>query len=222
MEKSSRSCPLDGTGLKWIAVTAMVIDHVGAVLFSDAVWLRCVGRIAFPIFAFLLVEGFFYTKNLRSYQGRILALALISEIPYDLALHGTLLEFGGQNIFFTLFFALVSMDIMAHGRFPFADIAGLLVGCLGALALSADYGPGGVLMVLCFYVIRSNPLPGWCCFFALNFLFFGSKIQWCAAFAAVFIWMYSGRRGEAPGNGKFFYWIYPVHLLILYAVSAMG
>lgn len=207
--------------LKWIAVITMIVDHVGAVLFPQSVLLRCIGRLSFPIFAFLLVEGFYHTGNLRRYQLRLLAFALLSEIPYDLAFHGTVLEFGNQNIFFTLFLALLTLDIMENGRFPFAGGVGLFVGCLSAYLLSADYGAGGILMVLCFYILRRQRFLGWCCFFLLNMFAFHSGIQWCAVAAAVFICLYNGQKGKTLGRGKFFYWIYPGHLLVLYMICKL-
>ena len=88
--------------LKWIAVITMIIDHTGAVLFPDDMVFRYIGRIAFPIFCFLLVEGFFHTRDVRKYMLRLGLFALISEIPYDLAFRDTVLEFEHQNVFFAL------------------------------------------------------------------------------------------------------------------------
>ncbi len=93
--------------LKWIAVITMIIDHTGAVLFPDNMVFRYIGRIAFPIFCFLLVEGFFHTRDVRKYMLRLGLFALISEIPYDLAFRDTVLEFEHQNVFFALLLGVV-------------------------------------------------------------------------------------------------------------------
>ena len=79
--------------LKLIAIITMLIDHIAAVLIpSDTMlWLvmRCIGRLAFPIFVFLLVEGFHHTRDVKKYLLRLGAFALISEVPFDLAFYGT-------------------------------------------------------------------------------------------------------------------------------------
>ena len=89
--------------LKWIAIISMLIDHIGAVLFPWCEWMRIVGRLAFPIFAYLLVEGFVYTKDVKKYLVRLGLFALISEIPFDLAFFGTVFAPVHQNVFFELF-----------------------------------------------------------------------------------------------------------------------
>ncbi|MCR5546020.1 MAG: conjugal transfer protein TraX [Lachnospiraceae bacterium] len=119
---------ITGAALKWIAIITMVIDHIGATVmdmylaYSDGAYydlvfqldhiFRSIGRLAFPIFIFLMVEGFFYTHDRRKYFLRMLLFSIISEIPFDLAFNQgigtdgrptfTLLEFEYQNVFFTL------------------------------------------------------------------------------------------------------------------------
>ena len=97
--------------LKMIAITTMLIDHVGAVLLPQYPILRIIGRIAFPIFCFLLVEGFMHTHDVIRYMTRIGLFALISEIPFDLLFYGRILDGTHQNVFFTLFIGLVMLTI---------------------------------------------------------------------------------------------------------------
>ncbi|MFA7532979.1 MAG: TraX family protein, partial [Tissierellaceae bacterium] len=87
--------------LKLIALTSMIIDHYGAIFHGDVILYRIIGRLAFPIYAFLLVEGYFHTRNVKKYGLRLFIFALISEIPFDYAFYGGL-SFVHQNIFFTL------------------------------------------------------------------------------------------------------------------------
>ena len=101
--------------LKWIAIVTMVIDHMGAILYPTEMAFRYIGRISFPIFCFLLIEGFFHTRNIFKYMARLGAFALISEIPYDLAFKGKVLEFTHQNVFFTLFLGVLMMYVLEKG-----------------------------------------------------------------------------------------------------------
>ena len=97
--------------LKLIALLSMLIDHIGAALVSSPSQLytvcRKVGRLAFPIFAFFIVEGFIHTKNIKKYLFRLGIFALLSEIPYDLAFHDRFFDFSGQNVLFTFFIAVL-------------------------------------------------------------------------------------------------------------------
>ncbi|NLC03985.1 MAG: TraX protein, partial [Tissierellia bacterium] len=91
--------------LKIIALISMVIDHYGAIFQSGIDIYRIIGRLAFPIYAFLLVEGYTHTRDVKKYGRRLLIFALVSELPFDLAFYGKL-SFTHQNIFFTLFIGL--------------------------------------------------------------------------------------------------------------------
>ena len=118
-ETAALQKPMTGFHLKLIALTTMFIDHIGAVFFPQVTLLRVIGRISFPLYAFLIAEGCRYTRNRGRYALGLGVFALISEIPYDLALHPEFLENGlwGQNflfqtnIFYTMFFAVASVHI---------------------------------------------------------------------------------------------------------------
>lgn len=118
-ETAALQKPMTGFHLKLIALITMFIDHIGAVFFPQVTLLRVIGRISFPLYAFLIAEGCRYTRNRGRYALGLGVFALISEIPYDLALHPEFLENGlwGQNflfqtnIFYTMFFAVASVHI---------------------------------------------------------------------------------------------------------------
>ena len=97
---------LSGFALKIIAILTMLTDHIGAGLFPSQIWLRMVGRLAFPIFAFLICEGFYHTRDIKRYAVRLGIFAIISEIPFNLLHSYYLFDPGAQNIFFTLLIGL--------------------------------------------------------------------------------------------------------------------
>ncbi len=100
---------LDGTALKLIALISMVFDHVGDNFFPDQVWMRAIGRIAMPIFAFCIAEGFGHTRDKTKYLLRMLLFGVISEAPFDLVTSGKLLEFTHQNIMLTFAWAILGL-----------------------------------------------------------------------------------------------------------------
>ncbi|WP_312694011.1 TraX family protein, partial [Caproiciproducens sp.] len=94
---------MSSSQLKVLAVVTMLTDHIGAILFPSVLLFRIIGRLSFPLFCFLISEGLLYTANLKGYLERLFFFALISEVPYDLAFHGTVYYPQSQNVFFTLF-----------------------------------------------------------------------------------------------------------------------
>jgi hypothetical protein len=161
--------------LKYVAMATMFIDHF-AVVFGEKLYaampflnvdgfeiLRIIGRIAFPIFAFMIAKGALFTGNIYKYLGRLLAFAFISEIPFDLALFGTAPAdlfsagaFGHQNVFFTLFLGLLSIcvyRVLRERNLEALAIAFLLFAAFAAEnLLCTDYGAMGVLCIFLFYV----------------------------------------------------------------------
>ncbi len=151
--------------LKIIAIIAMLTDHTGAVLFPDSSILRLIGRLAFPIFAFSIAEGFAHTKNSPKYLLRLGLFALLSEIPFNLAFSGRAFNLGSCNIYITLFLGLLSLMLFDSvknwegiPRFA-AFIAALIpvaVLCRAADTLHSDYGKYGVMLIFVFYIFRKN------------------------------------------------------------------
>nr|MCR5748437.1 conjugal transfer protein TraX [Lachnospiraceae bacterium] len=155
---------MSGTALKCIAALSMLLDHVGAVLFPEVIWLRYVGRIAFPIYCFLIVEGFFHTRNLAKYMMRLLIFGLISEVPFDLAFHGTVIYTDYQNVFWTLLLGLFAISFMSLVTIK-NSILRLLVQILiavpfgvGAELMHTDYRWIGVAMISIMYLFRRMEL----------------------------------------------------------------
>lgn len=178
--------------LRLIAIVAMLLDHTAAVLVapnSDAYTLmRIVGRIAFPIFCFLIVEGFEHTRSVAKYTGRLAIFALLSEIPFDLAFHDSLLEvYYGQNVFFTLLLGLLAITAAGRGvpwllkrifqnteraedRWVQMLIASPAIAlcCWLASLMKTDYGWFGVLCICLFYLLREQRVLAMLAFALLN------------------------------------------------------
>ncbi|HOZ53314.1 MAG TPA: TraX family protein, partial [bacterium] len=136
-----------------IALITMVIDHVGLVFFPDYLIFRVIGRLAFPLFAFGIAQGYLYTKNLSKYLQRILLLALISQpIFYLLINHKNL------NICFTLTLGLIAIYLYDKGKEWWIKVFGILFILFFGQWLNVEYGAYGILLILCFYIFRNNIL----------------------------------------------------------------
>lgn len=210
---------LNSFQLKWIAVITMVIDHVGAVLYPQEIVFRVIGRTAFPIFCFLVVEGFLHTRDVRKYMLRLGIFALISEMPYDLAFRGNMFDTYRQNVFFTLVLGVFLMYLLEKShQMPVRAGAVLLVMCVAEL-LRTDYGSAGILLIFLYYSFREKRSTGLWLGAAWNFLA-GVSVQCYGVLATPFLVFYNGERG--PKIKYFFYVFYPAHLLVLYALKTYG
>lgn len=194
----------------------MALDHTGAVLYPSQIWLRCLGRIAFPIFCFLIVEGFFHTHDVRRYMGRLGVFALISEIPYDLAFRGVPLEYAHQNVFFTLLIGIGMMVLLERNReWPVKAVILLLAMWLAVL-IRSDYNFRGVLLIFVFYIFHESRWLAVTAGGFWNFLYQG-VIQKYGVLSVLPLALYNGERGRKMKY--FFYIFYPAHLLLLYGIS---
>lgn len=241
-----------GNTLKIIAIVTMLTDHIGASLIENGLlhqydpvylehfltqargmnwWiadmvLRCIGRAAFPLFAFLLVEGFLHTRDLKKYIVICFLFALISEIPFNLAFGSAKGEGGvwaDQNIYFTLTLGLVMMAALKrYGDRRYKQAVIILAAAAAARLLRTDYEEMGIFIIAVFYLLRSDRylmyLTAGALLFAESYSLFGS-----AALALIPISRYSGERGGGrffKGRKKYlFYWFYPVHLIVLYLIG---
>lgn len=207
----------------------MLIDHTAAVLLS--IWqpaldplfyiggrgysayriCRDIGRAAFPIFCFLLTEGFLHTRNRVRYGRNLFLFALISEIPWNFMFTDTW-TYVKQNVFFTLFLGFLGMCALEYFRsVPWKQILCLLLLLYVAVKLNADYGWKGYVFLLIMYLLRnekaSQAIVGSCWL----------SYEWKACFAFISINMYNGQRGFIQGKFSkyFFYAFYPLHITVL-------
>ena len=207
-----RASVFDSFSLKSIAILCMAADHTGRVLFpGEESWI-CVGRLAFPIFAFLLTEGFFHTRDIYRYLVRLGIFAVLSEIPFYLAFFQTCWYPRRQNVFFTLFISVALMAVLERSREWPERILEIYIAMWAAEALGTDYGFRGVLLVLVFYVGRMRPFAGLALAGLWNFLW-QSSVQRFGALAVIPIGLYNGKKGRSLKY--FFYVFYPAHLLLL-------
>ena len=107
---------LSAAALHILAMAFMLLDHLWATLFLSQEWMTCVGRLAFPIFAFMAVEGYFHTHSFKKYAQRMLIFALLSEIPFDLMYGGTWFYPVHQNVIWTLLIGLLGIRAMEAVR----------------------------------------------------------------------------------------------------------
>lgn len=220
---------ISGSVLKLIAVVTMLIDHIGLYFFKDSqivlipfedepftlyVLMRSIGRVAFPLFAFLLAEGFIHTKSRLKYGISLAVLALVSELPWNLVHTGTLF-YSKQNVMFTLLAGFLAL-CAAEGL---KNKPALLVLCLAALTaavftLDFDYGSQGYCFILVMYYLRKyaavRALAGICIL----------PSRWVGGFAFLPVAFYNGKRGFIKGRVlKYaFYAFYPVHLFVIYLI----
>ena len=227
--------------LHLLAMGLMLCDHAWAVLFPAQEWLTCIGRIAFPIFAFMLAEGYARTHDLRRYLLRIFLWACLSEVPFNLLAGGGIAYPYHQNVLWTFLESLLLIALIEKCRARFRKLpAAVLTACIvifGFLlgyATMVDYYGAGILMVLTFYFLRGQSwhtrLLQFLCLYFINvellggycyaFWLFGQQLelpqQGFALLALIPIWLYRGRQGF---HHKAFQWacyaFYPAHILVL-------
>jgi len=207
---------IDAFTLKIIAAVTMLIDHVGYIFFPQYIFLRIIGRISFPIFAFLIVEGFMHTKDVKKYITRLIIFALIAEIPFDFAFEG-MIDWGHQNVLITFLLAMIAMYIDSQYKRKAGIAAAFLLAFLAEF-IHCDYGMFGVIIVMIFY---------WNYERFYNKLIFGTasltllvtSYQIFDVLAMIPIGLYNGKKGI--GLKYFFYVFYPGHLLILYLIHVL-
>ena len=204
---------LSGSWLKVIAILSMTIDHIAYYygVSNPYVYelMRTVGRIAFPTFAFLLAEGYVYTRNRQRYMLSLFTFAILSEIPWFL-----LNQDNSHNVLFTLLAGVIGMYIIDTSRNKWVTLTSLvLIGCT-ALMTETDYSLNGYVLTLLFFMFRGR--PDLQTLFGIPLMYEYGIVGIMMAFAV--IWLYNGERGFIRGKAwKYaFYAFYPVHLMLIY------
>ena len=229
--KETIASGLSREGLRRIAACTMLVDHIGATLFPGVLWLRCVGRLAFPIFAFFLGEGFRFTHSRRQYLLRLVLFALLSELPFNQMVYGRWIAPSGQNVLWTLALGLCAIACVQrapsepglHSLFWYSAAAGC---CLLGQLLHTDYGAFGVLLCLLFYGTQGLPGRFWICggifllmCYAFQFVVLPGipiPLEALALPAFPLLATYHGRRSHHQLPIRYaFYWFYPLHMLLL-------
>ena len=222
---------MSGLVLKIIAILSMLTDHIaasfGLSFFPPEVYwvMRYIGRIAFPVFCFLIVEGALHTRNPYRYLARLGIFALISEIPFNLAFDRSVIKTGSTNVFFTLFLGLLAIIICrklktsASAKKQIAAVGAIIICCLAAELLHTDYSSGGVLVIISMYFLHDKPAARDAVMLLILSLFFG-PVELFGAASIVLFFFYNGRRGKTNRFFQyFFYAFYPLHLTVLWILS---
>ena len=209
--------------LKWTAIITMTVDHVGAVLYPEFTVLRFIGRLSFPLFAYLLILGMENTRNIRYYFARLFIFAFISQAPFFLAIDHE--PFESLNIFFTLSFGLMFIYFFKKGSaFAFVPV-------VASFVLPFDYGIYGIAMIGCMYILKENTKFGVASLVLLNTLFLVPLNSQFLSIAAIpFIVLHkngslnitreSSERFTIPLWRKYFFYVYyPLHLTLLYIIK---
>lgn len=230
-----------------MAMVFMLCDHLWATIVPGNDWLTCVGRLTFPIFAFLTVEGYFHTSSLKKYVKRLLIFAILSEIPFNLVMGSSWFYPIHQNVLWTFLLGLWLIHLNEKAKKKGKIVVRVLT-VLGTILLAyilgiltfVDYYHAGVLMVLVFYFFRGRNwwhyIGQFLCMYYINVEelsgyayeidMFGETHyfvrQGFALLALIPIWLYRGNEGYKSKTLQYIYYgFYPVHLLIL-ALIRMG
>lgn len=214
--------------LKIIAVICMFCDHFGDAIIKPFSFFNVIGRIAFPIFAFQITEGYIHTKDLKKYFKRLIVFAIISQISFMLFLSTFTSPFT-LNIFFTLLLGLLSIYI--YNKIPnkfLAIVIGIIISIFAEI-INVDYGAWGIIIIMIFYIFKDKKvimslLYILSCFIKYlpnllkyNFHYIYLLLLFSTAFSIFFIIAYNGKQGKKI---KYFLYIfYPLHMLILYFIN---
>lgn len=248
LERKKREIGYSHNALIIIAMFSMLMDHIGyvliqngklygydIVLYENAIslpearpWvilckvLRMIGRIAFPIYSFLIVEGFRKTSNMFNYMSRIFLLALVSEIPFDLIIINKCLTYDClmlQNILFTYFIGLLMLlSIRALSGFSdFFSVIPAVIAVIVCYFLKTDYWLEGIILMYVFYMFRHDLNLKCLLALIITFLMTVQRYYGFGMVSVYFIYFYDGQKGYLDLK-RFHYWFYPLHMLVLYGI----
>lgn len=222
--------------LKIIAVISMILDHIKyAIPATDCAITEYLGRIAFPIFAFLISEGFVHTRSKPRYMMRMLIFAIISQVPFHLLAHNLAHSQATLNVMFTFEYALIGLYILDffknYDGFPkFLNYAFIIASLSMILFIvyfvHPDYSWYGVSLVWIFYLLRKSKILTTFGFIIIVVIYYLSKgisitiyypLILFSILPIIFILLYNGEKGKSLKY--FFYAFYPLHMLLLYAIN---
>lgn len=223
---------MTGANLKRIALISMLIDHFAvAILFqgislnsfhfsADINYLaqllysplRMLGRLAFPLYIYLLIEGFHHTSSRVNYFKRMAVLCIVSEVPYDLALTNQMFDWNHQNIFFQLMLLMILFYFLEKFEIqPGKKLLALFPIMILAEYARIDYGMFGIIAGFIMYEAYGSKVRE-----GLSVIpaFLFSYQSYFVYFSGILIYLYNGERGRV--NKHFHYWAYPGHLFFYY------
>ena len=240
MDKNKLRVETTSFSLHLMAMLFMLCDHLWGTVINGNDWLTCIGRLAFPIYAFMIVEGYFNTKNLKKYVLRLLVFAIISEIPFNIAMGSRLFYPIHQNVLWSFLIAigLIHWNEKVKEKKLWKRIlvgaATIIIAYIGGIITFVDFYNAGLLMALTFYFFRGKKwwhyICQLLCMWYINMEILGGygyeieifgTIQFVtrqgfALFALIPIWLYKGKQGYHSEAWKYIrYGFYPLHLLVL-------
>lgn len=218
-----------------IAMIFMLCDHMWATIL-DYEWLTCIGRIAFPIFAFLITEGYIHTSNINKYIKRMVIFAIITEIPFNLMVSASPIYPFHQNVLWTFVISLLTLKYLNFDNTKniFKSILIIILAIIIATITMCDYFGAGVMMVVGFYIFRKSKFLQLLMMIYVNMILIQGYSypidiagytyyfpqQGFAVLSLIFIWLYNGKQGYHAKWFKIFcYAFYPLHMLILYLLT---
>lgn len=248
-KKKKINFEINALTLHIIAMICMVLDHAWATIVPGNTWMNFVGRLAYPIFAFMIVEGYYHTSDFKKYLKRLFIFALISEIPFNIMNSATIFDPFHQNVLWTFIISLLCIRKMDKIRKKNTIETNKILYCLGIIVLGfllgvismADYSGTGVLTVFLFYFFHGqgwkNKLGQLVGMYIINFIFiqnmdipinifnheFFFPTQGFAILSLIPIWLYKGKQGPHNKIIQYACYIfYPLHILILSILCLMG
>lgn len=231
METKTKAFGLTGNQLKILAIFLMTVDHVGAYLLPQYSVLRIIGRLAMPIFAYMIAEGCRYTKNRPRYLLTIAGFALVCQIVYLVfqnSLSQCILVTFSMSILliYAVDFAskrrsVLSLCVMGAAFGIICYVCVFLPGKLPGTDFRVDYGFFGVLLPVMIYMGRTKQEKLLLCACALTAIAMtGYQFQWYALLSLPLLALYNGQRGKRPLK-YLFYFYYPLHLVAIYAIGLL-
>lgn len=227
--QNTKSFGLTNNQLKIIAAISMLLDHVGLVFFSDEIIFRIIGRLALPIFAYMIAEGCRHTRNRKKYLGIILTMAIVFQLVYFFFLNdlyqGILVTFSLSIIIIYAIEGLTKSNGITYKLAMLTALFGVIIFSVifprlyGHLGFAIDYNVWGICLPVLIYF---SPNKTWkiasTSLLIIAMSIISSSLQWWALLSIPLLLLYNGQRGKSKMK-YFFYIFYPLHLVLIYAIS---